>query len=581
MSPARSPASVATLCVTLLALGGAGAFAQSAAWPVAASDSLRVLRRARTAQRDFEWTRRVNLPFENGGGSGRCDERIGRYCYWYQPSSGPSPQESEVVGRARARLLGQLERAGERVPGDDWVVGQLVRYLAEQGELELAVSTAQRCRATRWWCDALEGFARHSAHDYEGADAAFERALRGMPQQQRCAWIDLSLLLDEGRRQYQKLSCIQRQSAGERIWWLARPLYSRPGNDLRTEHYARRTMALLLEDAQTPDGIAFGDDTREIVVRYGWPIHWARGYDRPGRLDPPPIFGHEPSPSFWLFPEPALTPPWADVTELHWDPVKVRPSARYALSYAAGFAPIEHAQFARFRRGDTTLTVAAFDLRSDSVFSKRPADIRLVVARDPSTPVEIEAIAPVVPRAVLSVRSLWRPAVVSLEALGMDTAWAARARAMTPPDPAGNPSGLSDLLLLSPPPAVPTSLDRALPQALTAPVVRTGQRVGLYWEMYAAPDSSAPMEMVVAVMKAQAKANTPYPVGRPWCPSQSVSPVKLRWREEPGARVGSPARAVTLDLHSLSRGRYVVSVQARMNGRPYGCSSREIQVAGR
>ncbi len=581
MSPSRSPASLATLCVTLLALGGAGALAQSTAWPVAASDSLRVLRRARAAQRDFEWTRRINLPFENEGGSSHCDERIGRYCYWYQPSSGPSPRESEVVGRARERLLRQLATAGERVPGDDWIVGQLVRYLAEQGELEFAVSTAHRCRATRWWCDALEGFARHIAHDYEGADAAFERAVRGMPQRQRCAWIDLSPLLEEGRRQYQKLSCTQRQSVGERIWWLARPLYSRPGNDLRTEHYARHTMAVLLEDAETPDGIAFGDDTRELVVRYGWPTHWSRGYDRPGRLDPPPIFGHEPSPSFWLFPEPALAEPWADVTELHWDPAMKRPSARYALSYTAGFAPIERVQFARFRRGDTTLTVAAFDLTSDSVFATRPADVRLVAARDPSTPLAIEAISSIGPRGVLSVRSLWRPAVLSLEALGVDTAWAARARAMAPPDPAGDPAGLSDLLLLAPAQVLPASLEAALPQVLTAPVVRVGQRVGLYWEMYDAPDSSAPLEMAVTVMKAQSKTNAAYPVGLPWCPYQAESPVRLRWREEPGARVGSPGRAVTLDLRSLSRGRYVVSVQARVNGRPRGCSSREVQVAGR
>jgi hypothetical protein len=251
------------------------------------------------------------------------------------------------------------------------------------------------------------------------------------------------------------------------------------------------------------------------------------------------------------------------------------------LSYTAGFAPIERVQFARFRRGDTTLTVAAFDLTSDSVFATRPADVRLVAARDPSTPVAIEAISSIGPRGVLSVRSLWRPAVLSLEALGVDTAWAARARAMAPPDPAGDPAGLSDLLLLAPAQVLPASLEAALPQALTAPVVRVGQRVGLYWEMYDAPDSSAPLEMAVTVMKAQSKANAAYPVGLPWCPYQAESPVRLRWREEPGARVGSPGRAVTLDLRSLSRGRYVVSVQARVNGRPRGCSSREVQVAGR
>src|SRR5918995_180148 len=60
------------------------------------------------------------------------------------------------------------------------------------------------------------------------------------------------------------------------IGWLADPLYSLPGNDLRTEHYARHTMALLLQDASNPYGIVWGDDMRELLIRFGWPAHWAR-----------------------------------------------------------------------------------------------------------------------------------------------------------------------------------------------------------------------------------------------------------------------------------------------------------------
>jgi hypothetical protein len=573
-----SLASLATFCLTLLANNAATGLAQATARPAAASESLQVVRRARAAQRDFEWVRRINLPYENESSSGGCDERIGRYCYWYQPFSSPTPREPEAVGQARERLLRQLATAGERLPGDGWIVGQLVRYLVEQGELEFAVSTAQACRSTRWWCDALEGFARHTAQDYEGADSVFGRALREMPKQESCQWIDLSELLDEGRRQYQKLSCSERQSAGERIWWLARPLYSQRGNDLRTEHYSRHTMALLLEDAETQDGVPFGDDTRELIVRFGWPTHWSRGYDRPGRLDQPPIFGHEPSPSFWLFPEPAVAEPWADVTELHWDPSMSRPNARHALAYAAGLASIKRVQLARFLRGDTTLSVAAFDLTSDSVFAAHPADVRLAAVRDPQTPPEIEQISSVGPRGVLLVRSAWRPAVLSLEVLGVDTPRAARARAMAAPDPAETPGGLSDLLLLAPAEALPRSLEAALPVALTSPVVGTGQRVGLYWEIYDRPDSSAPAEVAVTVMKAKSKNAELYPLGRPWCPYLAESPVRLRWREERDAHANGPARAVMLDLRSLSRGRYIVSVQTRTGERPRACSSREFWV---
>jgi hypothetical protein len=336
---------LASLCVALIALHGLPARAQS--FPQrATADSLDLLRHARAAQRDFERIRRANLPSEFDAGNDRCDERIGRYCYWYEPSADSVPPEAEVVTRAPERLLGDLATAGRRLSGEQWITGQLVRYLAEHGRGDSAIITAQQCRARRWWCDALEGLARQLTQDYEGAEDAFGRALQEMPEAQRCAWTDLAPLLGDGRRRYRALPCAERQSASARIWWLARPLYSRPGNDLLTEHYSRHTMTLLFDDAATPDGAPWGADRRELVVRFGWPTHWSRSSDRLGTLGPPPVLGHEPSPSFWLLPAPAVAEPWADVTEVHWDPGMERPPARYAPPYADGFAPIDRVQFA-------------------------------------------------------------------------------------------------------------------------------------------------------------------------------------------------------------------------------------------
>jgi hypothetical protein len=571
---------LAGLVVTLSAVDGSPAWAQSSVQPTAGFDSRDLLRRAHQAQRDFERTRRAHLPAQLGAPRHTCDERIGRYCYWYDPSPPDSvPPESDVVRRAREHLLYKLAALGEQLPRNGWITGQLVRYLAESGRADSAVLTAQHCRATRWWCDALEGFARHLAHDYEAADEAFGRALRGMPEKQRCEWTDLAALLEDGGRGYRALSCAERQPVGERIWWLARPLYSRPGNDLRTEHYARHVMALLLEDAETPDGVAWGADRNELVVRFGWPTHWSRSFEQGAGLDPPPILGHEPGPSFWLFPAPSLTDPWTDATEIHWDPAAEHPPARYAPPYASGFAPIDRVQFARFRLGDSTLTIAAFDLTPDSVFSTRPADIRLAVARDPATPVVIERASPAATRGVLTVRSPWRPSVLSLEAVGLDTSRVARRRAMTGPDPVGLSPAVSDILLFTPGDVLPESLEAALSTVLGASVMRPGQRVGLYWEMYDQPDSTTTVEIAVTAMKSGSKGDPPYPVGRPSCPFTVESPVRLRWREQPGSRPRGTGRSVALDLRSLSPGRYVITVQARAAGRPLGCSSREIRLA--
>jgi hypothetical protein len=521
------------------------------------------------------------MPTAFDQGAARCDERIGRYCYWYDPFPDAVREEPQAVGRARERLLHDLAAAAERIPGDGWIAGQLVRYLAEHGLRDSAIITARRCHAEAWWCGALEGFARHLADDYEGADVTFGRALRGMPEAQRCAWTDLGPLLGDGGERYRELSCGERDSVGERIWWLARPLYSRPGNDLRAEHYARHMMALLLQDAETPDGVGWGADSRELIVRFGWPTHWSRSFDRFGSLGPPPILGHEPSPSFWLFPAPALAEPWADVTEVGWDEAMERPPARYAPSYTVGFAAIERVQFARFRRRDSTLTIAAYDLTRDSVLGARPADVRLAVARDPATSVAVGRALPAGPPGVVAVRSPWRPAVLSLEAVGVDTEWVARRRAMAPPDPGAVPPVVSDILLFAPTEVLPEALETALPAVLRAPVVPVGGRVGLYWELYEEFDSRAPVDVVVTAMEADSRDDGPYPVGRPSCPLAAESPVRLRWREEPGARPRGPGRAVALDLQALRDGDYVVTIQVSVAGRPRGCSSRELQVSAR
>jgi hypothetical protein len=395
----------------------------------------------------------------------------------------------------------------------------------------------------------------------------------------RCDWTDLAPLLGEDARRTRALPCTGSDSLRERIWWLARPLYSRPGNDLRTEHYARHTMVLLLHDAATPDGVSWGADRRNLVVRFGWPTHWTQPWDRPGELAPPPILGHEPGPSFWLFPESALAEPWADVTEVHWDPARERPPARYAPPYATGFTSIDRVQFARFRRGDSTLSVAVFDLRSDSVLGSHPADVRLAVARDPATPVVVGAVSAATPRGALGVGSTWRPAVLSLEAVGIDTPWVERRRVVAPPDPGGLAPVISDLLLLAAKGGLPESLEGALASALPEPGVKRRQRVGLYWEMYQEFDSAATVEIAVTPIKPRNPREPPYPLGRPWCPFAVQSPVRLRWREEPAGRARGFGRSVVLDLRRLPTGRYVVTLQVSVAGQARGCSSREVQVA--
>src|SRR4051794_38342707 len=575
-APARESARKPLALVVVLSLAGFSPLGAQSDEIGGRSDSVDLLANARRAQRDFERTRRADLPAEPGAGSHGCDERIGRVCYWYEPFADPSLLEPEIVRRARGELLDSLVAAHQQLPRDAWISGQLIRYLAEQGLDDSAVATARGCQATAWWCAALEGYARHVSGDYAGADPAFDAALRQMPDSMRCAWSDPGPLLGESVQENEGGPCPD--STWQWIWWLAQPLYSKRGNDLRTEHLARHTIIQLLEGAATPDGVPWGRDRFQLVLRFGWPTRWSRAWEAPGGLSPPPILGHEPGPSFWFFPEPALTEPWSDVTATRWDPEREQPHARYAPPYATGFATIDRVQFARFLRRDTTLTVAAFDLSGDSVFRTHPADVRLAVGRDPGTPLVVAGVSGGA-AGVLSVRSMWRPVVLSLEAVGVDTPWVGRRRVMTAPDPGGAPGMLSDLLLLTPEMPLPDSLESALPSALKGSVVGIrGRRVGLYWEMYDVPDSRATVE--IAVTSVKGKQNDLYPVSRPSCPLPVKPQVRLSWVEEPDGHPRGLGRSVALDLHRISRGRYIVTVQLRVGDRPLGCSSREFRIAG-
>jgi hypothetical protein len=538
-------------------------------------DSADAARAARRAQREFENDRRSHLALDIDSGRGSCDASIGRFCYWYRPSE--PPPEPEAIGQARMLLLARLDEAADRWPGDDWIAGQQVRYLVEQGWADSAVMAARKCRGTRWWCAAIEGYARHAVRDFAGADSIYAVALAAMPRDQRCDWTDLSMLLADGdERRYRRRSCAEREALNGRIWWLARPFYSVQGHDLRTEHYARHTMSRMLRDATSPHDLSWGDDLVQLVVRYGWPTWWTRPFGRPGTVEAPAAMGHEPSPSFWFFADPS-TPPdtldgesWQDP---RWDTMRERPASRYAPPYARAFGEIRRAQVSRFRRGGGFLTIAAFDLRPDSLFTGAEPKVALAVARDPRTPPVVGPALFPQSTGIIAVRSPWAPTIVSIEAREDKDLRAARLRVL-----AGRPAGwLSDVLLFVPGEELPESLDGALPLALRGIEVPPGGNIGLFWETYGEPGGDS-VDAEVKVVRGSG-GNTRHPaVGRAECATRGKAPVSVRWREAT-APTGPRARAVTLDLSALDPGRYVVGVAITGTGGS-ACASRDLEISG-
>lgn len=526
----------------------------------APADSKAVLSAARSQQARFEAIRARHLPRGWAASGERCDEIVGRFCLFYTDEDGwEPPPEPEEVRRARGRLIAELDRAAAQLPGDGWVAGQRVRYLVEADRLVEARSAADDCRATRPWCAALAGYALHAAGDYAAAESAFSEALRAMPHDERCRWRDVSLVLEgRERRRYRDLGCEERVAFEERLWWLSDPLYAEPGNDRRTEHFARRVLDRLQERARSPFGVPWGADLRELLLRYGWPAGWEQVPPRSAALGlrPEIVARFPPRARRFLPPPGALEEPWT-IEPASWTLRPERPRSEYAPAYVASFEELEH-QLAVFRRGDSALVVAAYDLGADRDSADVHAALVLVAG---------ERAEPVVSRGhgrgrvgVLEVRAAPGPYLLSLEARVPSDSLAARARyAVDLSGAVGPPPALSDLLLVQARDSLPGTLDEIRSLARGSARLRPEERLGLYWEVYGLGPDPVPLSISLTVIDRDRSwlRRTAERLGLARERSERLTLVWEEWSRPEGEAAD---RALGVDLPALPRGRYTVQL---------------------
>jgi hypothetical protein len=537
-------------------------------------DSAQISHQARDKQAAFERRRRQLLPKFSSGTADHC-VIIGRFCEWHPKYDGDViPAEGKAIRKARAELLSDLAKAGAAIPGDDWIIGQRIRYLTE-GHDTSAVGVARSCRATRWWCDALLGLTLHVAGNYVAADSAYARALDGMTPPTRCHWMNLAPLLDDDvRGTYKKLPCPEREAVDARIWWVADPLYMVPGNERRTEHYSRVLHTALETDAANTYGSSWGGDLAELTVRFGWAEKWTQEPSQ--NLIPetkPNISGHEREPGYHFF----LTQPPPDslalITDSVFDMYQFPPREYYAPTYTNGFVRLD-AQVARFRRGDSTRIVAAYDVSNDTIFGKARFAAAVVASGD-------EAVAPAITevdtspvRNVLTVSSPWKSQIIGVELLAKDSSAAARWRSGFAEMPTDSTRiSVSDLLFVDGAPSLPSDLDEAVAHAHGGTKFQHDQKIGLFWELYgrAPADSALPISLTI----------TPLDEGlfrrafRALHFSPNLSPINIRWRENGAAGVLS-ARSVTLDLSLVPAGKYAVKLE--VGNAPAATTQRIIEV---
>ena len=391
-----------------------------------------------------------------------------------------------------------------------------------------------------------------------------------MPEDERCRWTDMSLVLNSAqRKRFGAVGCGQKEALAARLWWLSDPFLAIPGNDRQAEHYSRHTMALILQPTKIVYNLRWADDLREMVVRYGWARYWTRG---PGSvLDAysGAVSGHEATPNYHFVPASWRVDSLPSIT---FDLDQDRSAERYAPLIANRLKELDP-QVALFRRGDSVQVVAAYDVSADKDLDSSGVSSSLVLAADEkSAPVVVSATGV---KGTLTLRADSRPQLMSLEILRPDTRHAGwkRSGVWLAPKPAGEVA-LSDILMFEPGTSEVRELTAALPSALGSNVA-TRAKLGIYWEVYglAKADSALPMSLTLTRV-AQGPLER---LGEAIGVTPKTNPLSISWRESPS--LGSiTTRSVVLDLSLIPKGRYSLRVEATPRNQAAASSMRVIEI---
>ena len=543
----RRPAAVVRATAFMLATG-----LSLTAGPVAGAARQPSLDRAHDAQREFERLRRRHYR-RDAWGDGRCHEHLGRLCLVHGRDEGwERPPDAPDVIEGRSRLLAVLDSLAGR--GDPWVSGQRVKYLLEAGDTARAETAADLCEAG-WQCDALRAFVAHVRGRALPAEALFGRALQTMPPAERCAWEDLTMLLErEDRAAYARLPCDTdgRSAFADRFWHLGDPLWSREGHERRMEHYARQVWSLLHAGSASGYGLPWGDDLREVTVRYGWPDGWDLAWRRvPGVRTERAVEAHRSAHAQQFVPRGLAS------NEPEWKLDDDRPRSEWA-PLAGPVNPPPDAQVAAFRRGDRRVFVAALD----SGEAPCEGDVALML----SSGRDILAGSTGPGGLLVAEPAPGRASFLAVEQVCEDGAL--RLRAPTPE----SGKWLSDLLLLHPTDDLPGTLDATLPHVRRGVHARPGEELVVYWEWYG-PTEPADVTLTISREDRSVWRKALEFVG---LADRGIETSGVRWSDA-GSDAGVP-RAMEMTLPELPDGTYRVTLQVQTARFGSVSSVREILV---
>jgi hypothetical protein len=553
-----------------------------------------------------------------------CDERDGSDCFqgdYECPGCLWNEDRSELhrLGFVYDTVGALMQEAHPRTSLHrlNWLAGQRVGLWVRQGEPERARVAADECVAEVWWCEALRAFVQQRSGEHVAAEERFGRVLRLMPDAQACYWTDTAFYADSTHHPFAHDAYGRLLEHAElpaeppcpgsdelrRFWTLADPLWSVPGNDRMTEHYARlvdmaihhhfvTTMRLaaagLVPDGRDEPWGAHLVQHHSRVLRHGQPVGWRWV---PSRVLPPQWPAPPPGPVPALTRRPESTPPvqsrhtgvlLAPDPILRWTvPAGLEPTAMMDL-YGRGQSfvvalDVEDALVAGaevFEPGDYNGMeswesphgpVLALPLQS-GFFRRDGAELLLVRSRVPAAAtVAVDSAAPawsligwngdaftsgavrIAGDTITSTLAVpWQPHVISLEAVHENGAW--RGRTGTRPPDVRDDVAISSVVITEPSEAAPASLDEVLPLMLPTTRLAEGTRAAAYWELYATQAVNAVVEVTVR------RTDRPGLLTRIF--GGRAPDLSVRW-EEPFEPVdGVTTRSFDLDVERLAPGSY-------------------------
>jgi hypothetical protein len=212
---------------------------------------------------------------------------------------------------------------------------------------------------------------------------------------------------------------------------------------------------------------------------------------------------------------------------------------------------------ARFRRGDSALVVAAFALDADSIPPGAVTDAALVLATDHRAEPLVARETVTGARGVVSLAAEPGDRVLSLETQTLQAKRAGRARyGLSLPAPGGGVA-VSDVLLLQSADPLPSTLEDAVPGARGSTRVRTGESLGLFWEVYGLPER--PDTVAVSVSVHRGSRGWGRRLAEQLGLVGEATPIRVQWDEE---TPGEPtlARTLVLAIPEVAPGEYTLEL---------------------